>query len=69
MITDIVEVAGVLVSFCLVNRIGRRPLLLCTTVGMAVTLFICGGLGTIPSDQRSKAVNSVIAAMIIIYVL
>ncbi|KAF9028909.1 general substrate transporter [Hymenopellis radicata] len=68
MITDIVEVVGVLVSFLLVNRIGRRPLLLWTTVWMAVVLFICGGLGTIPADQRSKSVNSVIAAMIIIYV-
>ncbi len=69
MITDIVEVVGVLVSFLLVNRVGRRPLLLWTTVWMAVVLFICGGLGTIPADQRSKSVNSVIAAMIIIYVL
>lgn len=69
MITDIVEVVGVLVSFLLVNRIGRRPLLLWTTVMMAVVLLICGGLGTIPADQRSKPVNAAIASMIIIYVL
>ena len=69
MITNIVEVVGVLVSFLLVNRIGRRPLLLTTTVVMAVVLLICGGLGTIPSDVRSKGVNTAIASMIIIYVL
>ena len=69
MITDIVEVAGVLVSFLLVNRIGRRPLLLWTSCAMAVVLLICGGLGTIPEAQRTDGVNKAIAAMIIIYVL
>ncbi|KAL8277948.1 hypothetical protein RQP46_009580 [Phenoliferia psychrophenolica] len=66
MITDIVEVVGVLVSFLLVNRIGRRPLLLWTTVMMAALLLVCGALGTI--KDPSKAVNSAIASMIIIYV-
>lgn len=65
MITDIVEVVGVLVSFFLVNRIGRRPLLLSTTVVMAALLLVCGALGTI--KDPSKAVNSAIASMIIIY--
>lgn len=69
MITDIVEVFGVLCSFMVVNRIGRRPLLLSTTVLMAIVLLICGGLGTIPAESRSKSVNSAIASMIIIYVL
>ncbi|KAK0186542.1 general substrate transporter [Armillaria mellea] len=68
MITDIVEVFGVLCSFMVVNRIGRRPLLLSTTVLMAIVLLICGGLGTIPAESRSKSVNSAIASMIIIYV-
>ncbi|KAK0444228.1 uncharacterized protein EV420DRAFT_1484721 [Desarmillaria tabescens] len=68
MITDIVEVFGVLCSFMVVNRIGRRPLLLSTTVLMAIVLLICGGLGTIPAESRSKPVNSAIASMIIIYV-
>ncbi|PBK88992.1 sugar transporter [Armillaria gallica] len=68
MITDIVEVFGVLCSFMAVNRIGRRPLLLSTTVLMAIVLLICGGLGTIPAESRSKSVNSAIASMIIIYV-
>ncbi|KAK4705131.1 MFS transporter, SP family, sugar:H+ symporter, partial [Phenoliferia sp. Uapishka_3] len=66
IITDIVEVVGVLVSFFLVNRIGRRPLLLWTTVMMAALLLVCGILGTI--KDPSKAVNSAIASMIIIYV-
>jgi SP family sugar:H+ symporter-like MFS transporter len=63
---DILEVAGVLVSFLLVNRFGRRPLLLNTMVVMAATLVVCGALGTI--RDRSKAMNTVIASMIMIYV-
>jgi cytochrome c oxidase subunit IV len=63
---DILEVAGVLVSFFLVNRFGRRPLLLNTMVVMAATLIVCGALGIV--QNRSKAMNTVIASMIMIYV-
>jgi len=66
IIVDILEVAGVLVSFMLVNRFGRRPLLLNTMVVMAATLVICGALGIV--QDRSKAMNTVIASMIMIYV-
>ncbi|KAF8593875.1 general substrate transporter [Ceratobasidium sp. AG-I] len=66
IIVDILEVAGVLVSFFLVNRFGRRPLLLNTMVVMAGTLIVCGALGIV--KDRSKIMNTVIASMIMIYV-
>ncbi|QRV98553.1 Sugar (and other) transporter [Ceratobasidium sp. AG-Ba] len=66
IIVDILEVAGVLVSFMLVNRFGRRPLLLNTMVVMAGTLVVCGALGII--KDRTKTQNTVIASMIMIYV-
>lgn len=66
IIVDILEVVGVLVSFLLVNRFGRRPLLLNTMVVMGATLVVCGALGIV--KDRSKAMNTAIASMIMIYV-
>lgn len=66
MICDIVEVLGVIVSFALVNRYGRRPLLITTTSAMAAVLLVMGCLGTV--KNRSPAMNTAIASMIIIYV-
>lgn len=66
IICDIVEVLGVLCSFALVNRYGRRPLLLTTTTAMAAVLLVMGCLGTV--SNRSKSMNTAIASMIIIYV-
>lgn len=66
MICDIVEVVGVICSFALVNRYGRRPLLLTTTTAMAAVLLVMGCLGTV--SNRSNAMNTAIASMIIIYV-
>jgi MFS family permease len=40
MITSVVNIAGTLVAISLIDRIGRRPLLLIGAAGMAVTLAI-----------------------------
>lgn len=68
IIVDIIQVVGVLCSFFLVNRFGRRPLLLSTSVPMFIALFVCGGLGTIPTLERNTAQNRCLIAMICIYV-
>jgi len=66
IIVDIIEVVGVLLSFPLVTRYGRRPILLITGIPMLASLLIIGGLGTIA--QRTETENRLIAAMICIYV-
>ncbi|KAF5372878.1 hypothetical protein D9758_001557 [Tetrapyrgos nigripes] len=70
IVVDIVEVVGVIVSFFLVNRFGRRPLLLWTGAGMTIVLLICGGMGVKSEAYRQihPEYNQVAAAMIIIYV-
>ncbi|KAE8249445.1 hypothetical protein A4X13_0g5207 [Tilletia indica] len=66
IVVDVIEVAGVLVSFPLVARYGRRPLLLLTSIPMFIALFVMAALGTI--DGRTQLENRVIAACICIYV-
>lgn len=67
IIVDIIEVVGVLCSFLLVNRFGRRVLLLSTSVPMFISLFVYAALGTI--DVRTATQNRTLAAMICVYVL
>ena len=45
LIVYCVLLAGVLVSFYLVDKVGRRPLLLGGTAFMSVCVFIVGGIG------------------------
>ncbi|KAK0526676.1 hypothetical protein OC834_004712 [Tilletia horrida] len=66
IVVDVIEVIGVIVSFPLVARYGRRPLLLITSIPMLIALFVMGGLGTLTA--RSETENRVIAACICIYV-
>lgn len=47
IIVDIVEVIGVIVSFFLVNRFGRRSLLLITSTFMTIFLLVCLSLARI----------------------
>ncbi|KAK7449812.1 hypothetical protein VKT23_013288 [Stygiomarasmius scandens] len=70
IVVDIIEVVGVIVSFFLVNRFGRRPLLLWTGAGMTIVLLICGGMGVKSEEFRQihPEYNQVAAAMICIYV-
>lgn len=68
IVIDIIEVFGVLCSFLVVNRIGRRPLLLYTSIPMFISLFVVGGIGTIDTAARTVTQNRTIAAMIAIYV-
>ncbi|KAL1699970.1 general substrate transporter [Schizophyllum commune] len=67
IIVDIVEVLGVVVSFFLVNRFGRRPLLLITSAFMTAFLVIVGAMGSL-KGHRSQGENNLIAAGIILYV-
>lgn len=68
IVVDLVEVFGVICSFFVVNRFGRRPLLLWSSAFMTIVLLICGALGTINVNIRSEIENQAIAAMIILYV-
>lgn len=64
IVVDILEVLGVIVSLFIVNRYGRRPLLLHTMVFMTATLVVVGGLGI--DRNRPVAANRAIAAMIML---
>lgn len=66
IIVDIIEVVGVIVSFPLIKRFGRRPLLLYTSIPMFISLLVTGALGSI--GERTGDQNRCIAAMICIYV-
>lgn len=66
IIVDIIEVVGVIVSFFLTPRFGRRPLLLWTSVPMVISLFVCGAMGCI--DNRTTTQNRTIAGMICVFV-
>ncbi|KAF5390512.1 hypothetical protein D9757_005203 [Collybiopsis confluens] len=63
IIVDLVEVIGVVVSFFLVNRYGRRPLLLITSAFMTIV----GAMGSLHGNRTSSQ-NNLIAAGIILYV-
>lgn len=66
IIVDLLEVAGVVVSLFIVNRYGRRPLLLYTMAFMTATLVVVGGIGI--DRNRSESMNTAIVAMIMLYV-
>ncbi|KAK4684798.1 MFS transporter, SP family, sugar:H+ symporter, partial [Tremellales sp. Uapishka_1] len=75
IVVDCLEVFGVLCSFLIVNRFGRRPLLLWSAVFMMITLLMVGVLGAVAghgdfSDYLAdhKALGQAIAAMICLYV-
>ncbi|MFL6112105.1 MAG: sugar porter family MFS transporter [Catenulispora sp.] len=65
MISALVNIAGTIVAMSLVDRLGRRPLLLFGSVGMAVSLGVCawmfsysttaGGKTTLPKGQGVAA--------------
>ncbi|WWC88190.1 uncharacterized protein L201_003095 [Kwoniella dendrophila CBS 6074] len=76
IIVDCIEVLGVIASFFVVNRFGRRPLLLYTGVFMLITLLVVGCLGAV-AGQGSRfepyladhpAFGKAVAAMICLYV-
>ncbi|KIY44520.1 general substrate transporter, partial [Fistulina hepatica ATCC 64428] len=67
IVVDIIEVIGVVVSFFLVNRIGRRPLLLITSTFMTIFLILVGAMGSL-KGHRTAAENNLIAAGIMLYV-
>jgi sugar porter (SP) family MFS transporter len=54
MISAAVNIAGTVVAMALVDRIGRRPLLLIGSVGMAVTLGLCAWMFSYGSHVNGK---------------
>ncbi|SNX83427.1 related to HXT1 - Low-affinity hexose facilitator [Melanopsichium pennsylvanicum] len=78
IIVDVIEVVGVLCSFLLVNRFGRRVLILTTSIPMFIALFVVAGIGTKGLPPRGESLpwpgvisvteGRTIAAMICIYV-
>ncbi|WWD05388.1 hypothetical protein V865_003464 [Kwoniella europaea PYCC6329] len=76
IIVDCIEVIGVIASFFVVNRFGRRPLLLYTGVFMLFTLLVVGALGAVagqgerfePYLADHPSFGKAVAAMICLYV-
>ncbi|RSH91556.1 hypothetical protein EHS25_009855 [Saitozyma podzolica] len=75
IIVDCIEVLGVVASFFVVNRFGRRPLLLYTGVFMFITLLVVGCLGAAAGHGTFEtyladhpAFGKAVAAMICLYV-
>ncbi|WVW80481.1 hypothetical protein I302_102464 [Kwoniella bestiolae CBS 10118] len=76
IIVDCIEVLGVIASFFVVNRFGRRPLLLYTGIFMLITLLVVGCLGAVagqgtrfePYLADHPAFGKAVAAMICLYV-
>lgn len=66
IIVDVIEVVGVIVSLFLVNRFGRRPLLISTGIFMTATDVVIGAIGI--KRDRTENENTAIVAMIMLYV-
>ena len=66
IVVDILEVLGVVCSLFIVNRFGRRPLLISTGIFMTATDIVIGAIGT--KRDRSDMENKAILAMIMLYV-
>jgi len=63
-----VLLAGVLVSFYLVDKVGRRPLLLGGTATMSVLVFIVGGIGFMTlTDAAGNALVAIMAIWVAAY--
>lgn len=60
------KLLGVIVSLFLVNRIGRRPLLISTGIFMTATDIVIGAIGI--KRDRTENENTAIVAMIMLYV-
>ncbi|TIA89553.1 hypothetical protein E3P99_01987 [Wallemia hederae] len=65
----VVELVGVIVSFGIVNRYGRRPLLMSTGAIMGVFLIIMGllGVGNYVNEDMSHVYNKVVIAMYFLF--
>ncbi|WVQ85732.1 hypothetical protein IAT38_007899 [Cryptococcus sp. DSM 104549] len=75
IIVDCIEVLGVIASFFILERFGRRPLLIYTGIFMFITLVIVGCMGAVaghgdfePYLAEHTALGKAIAAMICLYV-
>ena len=63
-----VLLAGVLVSFYLVDKVGRRPLLLGGTATMSVLVFIVGGIGFMTlTDAAGNALVAIMSIWVAAY--
>ena len=69
LISSTINIAGTVVAMTLVDRVGRRPLLLVGSAGMAVTLGLCawmfsyvGGTPANPTMPKGQGVTALISA-------
>jgi sugar porter (SP) family MFS transporter len=67
MITSVVNVVGTVPGLILVEKWGRRPLLMCGAIGMSICQLIVASVGTaLPED---KTANKAIIAFVCFYIL
>lgn len=65
-----VLLAGVLVSFYLVDKVGRRPLLLGGTAFMSLCVFVVGGLGFMTlTDAAGNALVAIMSLWVAAYAI
>jgi MFS family permease len=65
LIVYCVLLGGVLVSFYLVDKVGRRPLLLCGCAFMSLCVFAVGGIGFTP---LGKTAGNALVALVALWV-
>ncbi|KAK5061760.1 Plasma membrane low glucose sensor [Exophiala sp. CCFEE 6388] len=67
VVCDVCNIVGTIPGLYLVEKWGRRPLLIMGAIGMAVCEFICGAIGvTLPN---STTANSTVIAFVCIYIV
>jgi SP family sugar:H+ symporter-like MFS transporter len=66
LLTLLIRFLGVIMSLFIVNRFGRRPLLIGTGIFMTLTDVVIGAIGI--ERDRSAPMNTAIVAMIMLYV-
>lgn len=66
LLTLLINFLGVVMSLFIVNRFGRRPLLIGTGIFMTLTDIVIGAIGI--ERDRSDSMNTAIVAMIMLYV-
>jgi len=60
LITNIILLAGIVSSVFLIERVGRRPLVLVCTLGCLACVMVIGGLGSLPINNAAGP-NGIIA--------
>jgi hypothetical protein len=67
VISNIVGLVAVVMTFFTVDRSGRRPTLLFGGSMMAVFMLILGGMGTVPVASRSSSMSNMMVASFMLF--